>query len=312
MKKPANKKVPVSIGIMAYNEERNIGKILKSLINQTENKIKIAEIVVVSSACKDKTDEIVKKFSKLDKRVKLIAQKTRNGKVRAINDYLKRTKYPIIVMESADTLPKKNAIEEICKPLIEDESVAVVGARPIPTNNKNTLMGFISHIQWELHHRASLIKPKCGEMLAMRNELDEIPPELIIDDAFIELFFENKGQKVAYAPSSIVLNSGPMTVKDFIKRRRNLATGFIQLKDKYGYEPSTSQKRWLIKETFRITKANPKKCLWSTIGFILNNYANLLGAYDYKVKKKCNPVWDMAKSTKTLGPVKGRYRRSHV
>ena len=41
MKKPANKKVPVSIGIMAYNEERNIGKILKSLINQTENKIEL-------------------------------------------------------------------------------------------------------------------------------------------------------------------------------------------------------------------------------------------------------------------------------
>lgn len=293
---------PVSVGIMAYNEEKNIGKVLESLINQKENRIRIEEIVVVSSACTDKTDEIVKSYSKKDKRVKLIKQQKREGKVRAINEYLKRTKSPIIVMESADTIPKKDAIEKICLPLVEDPEVALCGARPIPTNDPATFMGFISHMQWELHHRAALLKTKCGEMLAMRNELDQIPPELIIDDAYIELFFEKQGRKIAYAKDSIILNKGPESVRDFIKRRRNLATGFMQLKDVYAYIPSTDMKGWLIKETLDITKANPKKVLWSFAAFALNSYANILGLIDYKIKKKANPVWDIASSTKSIQP----------
>lgn len=300
------KKTPVSIGIMAYNEEKNIGKILKSLINQKEDRIKIEEIVIVSSACTDKTDTIVREFIKKDKRIKLICQKERNGKVRAINEYLKRTKAPIIVMESADTLPRKDAIEKVCLPIIENEQVAVSGARPIPTNDPGTFMGFISHMQWELHHRAAQIKPKCGEMLAMRNELNKIPPELIIDDAYIELHFEKLGKKIAYAHDSIIMNKGPESIHDFIKRRKNLATGFIQLKEIYSYVPSTDVKGWLIKETFKITRGNPKKIAWSVAAFALNTYANFLGAIDYKIKKKTNPVWDMATSTKSLEPKKRR------
>ena len=292
-------KIPVSIGVMAYNEEKNIGNILKALINQKEDKIRITEIVIVSSACTDKTDEIVEEFARKDKRIKLVCQRKRNGKVRAINEYLKIAKAPIIVMESADTIPKKDAVEKLCLPLIRDKRIGVVGARPIPTNSNRIFMGFITHMQWELHHRASLIKPKCGEMLAMRNEIKKIPPELIIDDAFIELYFEKIGKGIAYAANSITFNKGPESVRDFIKRRKNLATGFIQLKEKYDYQPSTNRKRWLIVETFKITRGNPRKTLWSLMGFVLNSYANLLGTIDYKIRKKANPVWEIAPSTKS-------------
>jgi len=289
-----------SIGIMAYNEERNISKILHSLINQKEEKIKIAEIVVVSSACTDRTDDIVKEFAKKDKRIKLVCQETRGGKVKAINDYLKLVKYPIVVMESADTIPSKNTIENICLPFIENERIGVVGGHPLPANNKNTFMGFVSHMQWELHHRASTMKPKCGEILAIRNLMRKIPTDLIIDDAYIELFFEKKGYKVAYAPSAVVKNKGPETIKDFIKRRRNLATGFFQLKEKYNYIPSTQKTFWLIGETLKITGFNIKKIFWSFCVMILNWWATMLGGYDYYVKKKYNAAWEIATSTKEL------------
>lgn len=289
-----------SIGIMAYNEEKNIGKILEALINQTENKIKIAEIVVIASGCIDKTEDIVKKFIKKDKRIKLISQSIRSGKVKAINDYLKIAKYPIIVMESADTIPHKEAIEKICIPIINDQKVGVVGAHPIPTNDKSKFMGYISYLQWELHHRISLKKAKCGEMIAIRKGLREIPTELIIDDAYIERFYQLKGLKIAYAANSIVKNKGPESIKDFIRRRRNLAAGFIQLKKKYGYIPPTANTYWLACETFKITGFNPRKITWAFGAWLLNSYANVLGAHDYYVKKKCNTVWEMAKTSKEI------------
>ncbi|EKD56567.1 MAG: hypothetical protein ACD_58C00146G0004 [uncultured bacterium] len=289
-----------SIGIMAYNEEKNIGKILKALINQVVDKVKIAEIVVVSSGSTDKTEKIVKGFIKIDQRVKLISQPKRLGKVKAINDYLKTVKYPIIVMESADTIPQSDAIEKICLPLINDKKVGVVGAHPVPTNNVETLMGFINFMQWELHHRMSLKSAKCGEMIAMRNMLKKIPQDLIIDDAYIERYYQLRGYLVAYAGDAIIKNKGPETIKDFIRRRRNLATGFIQLKKKYNYVPPTNNIFWLVGETLKITGFNAKKIIWAKIGFLLNSYAGTLGWYDYYVKKKCNAVWEMAKTSKEI------------
>ena len=52
----------ISVGIMAFNEEKNIGRLLKAILSQKLNQIKITEIIVVSDGSTDKTDEIVKNF----------------------------------------------------------------------------------------------------------------------------------------------------------------------------------------------------------------------------------------------------------
>ena len=44
-----------SIGIMAYNEEANIGNLLDALIGQRTDKCAIKEIYVVASGCLDRT-----------------------------------------------------------------------------------------------------------------------------------------------------------------------------------------------------------------------------------------------------------------
>lgn len=65
-------KIDVSIGIPAYNEERNIGRLLTAILNQKTQSVNISQIVVVSSGSTDKTDFIVESFSKEDDRVVLI------------------------------------------------------------------------------------------------------------------------------------------------------------------------------------------------------------------------------------------------
>ena len=61
-----DKKLRISIGVCAYNEDENIGNLLRSLQSQNLGQVEIAQIVVVSSACHDKTDEIVQSFSDSD------------------------------------------------------------------------------------------------------------------------------------------------------------------------------------------------------------------------------------------------------
>ena len=45
----------VSLGIMAYNEEANIGQLLQAVLNQRFVTARLKEIFVVASGCTDRT-----------------------------------------------------------------------------------------------------------------------------------------------------------------------------------------------------------------------------------------------------------------
>ena len=62
----------LSIGIMAYNEEANIGRLLNSVLEQTFTYGYLKEIFVVASGCMDRTEDIVRSFVKKDKRIKSV------------------------------------------------------------------------------------------------------------------------------------------------------------------------------------------------------------------------------------------------
>ena len=65
----------LSVGIPAYNEEANIGRLLKALLNQELPRwLKLEEIVVVASGCTDRTEDIVRSFEEQDERVKLVVE----------------------------------------------------------------------------------------------------------------------------------------------------------------------------------------------------------------------------------------------
>ena len=132
----------VSIGIPAFNEEKNIGLLLENLLRQELKKVKIGEIIVISSGSTDKTNEIVKNWQKKDCRVKLIVEEKRRGKTIADNLFFKKAKEKILVLLCADTLPQSNCLEKLIEPFISPE-IGVTAARMAPLNKKNNLSGFL-------------------------------------------------------------------------------------------------------------------------------------------------------------------------
>ncbi|MCK4915237.1 MAG: glycosyltransferase family 2 protein, partial [Candidatus Eisenbacteria sp.] len=77
-----------SVGVMAYNEEQNIGKLLAALTGQSVQNVEIRQIIVVSSGSTDRTDDIVREWVAKDERISLIRQESREGKASAINLFL--------------------------------------------------------------------------------------------------------------------------------------------------------------------------------------------------------------------------------
>jgi glycosyltransferase involved in cell wall biosynthesis len=51
--------IACSIGIMAHNEEANVGTMLGALVSQRTVNVHLTEIVVVASGCTDCTEPII-------------------------------------------------------------------------------------------------------------------------------------------------------------------------------------------------------------------------------------------------------------
>jgi poly-beta-1,6-N-acetyl-D-glucosamine synthase len=290
------------VGITAFNEEANIGKLLEALLTQKTTRVEIAEILVVCSGCTDRTEPIVEEFMARDRRIKLLRQVRREGKASAVNLLLRHTSAEIIVLESADTIPLPETIEHMVVPFA-DPNVGMVGGRPVPTNARNTMMGFAAHLIWELHHQISLQKPKMGEIIAFRNIFYQIPYDSAVDEASIEPLIVGQGLRLHYAPEAVVFNRGPETLSDFTKQRRRIFAGHLYIKDTLGYKVSTmngSKIGWLLLKNL--------KWDWRYFSFVpgiigLEMWVRALGTWDYVFFKRKPYCWAMVESTKKLATV---------
>jgi len=292
-------KIKCSVGITAHNEEANIGQLLKAVLDQRLHVVEITEIIVVASGCTDRTVEIVRKFMNLDSRIQLYVQERREGKTSAINVFLKHAGEDICVLESGDTLPHEDTIENMVR-MFEDAAVGMTGAHKVPVNTPDHIVGFLSHLRLKMEHQLCLEIPRLGELIAFRKVFDQIPPDVAMDEAFVEALVIRRGLQVRYAPDAVVFNMGPETVSDFVKQRRRNHAGHLYLKDKYNYEVSSMSGDRLVKLAMDE--------IWGAIRLVwilgvlalLEGYSRLLGWWDYRVHKRTHVIWDIAWTTKEV------------
>jgi len=115
------KKLKVAAIIPAYNEEKTIGDVLKTLVSVKE----FDEIIVVSDGSTDKTAQISKSFG-----VKVLEGPERTGKGKAMKKGVKSTPADIIAFFDADLvglIPEHVSL--LVKPILKGEAEMVVGIR---------------------------------------------------------------------------------------------------------------------------------------------------------------------------------------
>jgi biofilm PGA synthesis N-glycosyltransferase PgaC len=291
-----------SIGIMAYNEEANIGKLLQTLLQQQITCCQLQEIVVVASGCTDNTVPIAQDYAKREPTITVLVQQQREGKASAINLFLKHARSAdIIVLESADTLPAdEHTVNRLVLPLIEKTDVGMTGVRPFPVDMADHFLGFVVQLQWKLHHRISLISPKLGEMVAFKNILGEIPVDTAVDEACIEALIEPQGYVLEYVPDAVVYNKGPDTIRDFLKQRRRITAGHHHLRRTQHYAVSTLNPFRILASLFDEFVWSPKFLFWTIGAIALEVYGRFLGMSDFYIKKQNPFKWDMATTTKKV------------
>jgi cellulose synthase/poly-beta-1,6-N-acetylglucosamine synthase-like glycosyltransferase len=298
-KKDREIKLICSIGVIAYNEAGNIIKLLTALCEQKLDRVEIAEIIVVSSACKDGMDALVCEFALTHPQVSLICEKERNGKSAAINIFIKEAKSDLLIIESGDTVPAPDTIERLIVPFA-DPKIGATGGRPTPVNDESTLMGYAVHLLWRLHHRMAMIHPKLGEMIAFRRVFNAIPKDSAVDEASIEAIVKSKRLKLKYIPDAIIYNKGPENFTDFVKQRRRIQNGHLWLMHKHQYKVVSQDNSILLNIFLQEVVSHPTQIFKLGLVILMEIYCRLLGTYDYYVKKKNPFTWDISASTKNL------------
>jgi cellulose synthase/poly-beta-1,6-N-acetylglucosamine synthase-like glycosyltransferase len=290
-------KIRCSVGVIAHNEERNIGTLLQAILDQHLYQVEISEIVVVASGCTDQTVPIIQEYQQRDPRIKLLVQPCREGKTAAINLFLQEAKEDICVQESADTLPHEDAVESLVR-MFADPTIGMAGAHKLPVDTPDHLAQVFTHLRLRMEHQLCMDIPRLGEMIAYRKVFDRIPPDVAMDEAFVEALVVERGLQVKYAPDAIVYNTGPTTVSDFVKQRRRNHAGHLYLKHKYDYSVSSIQTSRVLKVAIREVLGIIRLLGVLAALAVLEGWARLLGWYDFAVKKDRHMVWDMAYTQK--------------
>ncbi len=133
-----NADLKVSIIIPAYNEEENIEKTLKSLLNQT---YKNFEIIVVDNNSKDKTKEIASKYANT-------ITETKQGYIHAVKRGVNETNGDVLTICDADSIYPSKWLEKTLKPFNNNHIVAVYGTAKFYDAGK--FMAFVSLISYSL------------------------------------------------------------------------------------------------------------------------------------------------------------------
>ena len=299
-----------SVGVMAYNEEANIIRSLRAIIEQEHTKTAMAEIIVVASGCTDSTVPLVQEFMQEHPQVHLIVQERREGKAAAINLFLRQANAPLLVLAGADIIPERDALERLCAHFA-DPTVGMVGARPIPVNDQDTFTGHAVHLLWQLHDSMARRAPKLGEVVAFRNVVDAIPTDTAVDEISIQASIARQGLRMVYVPDALVYNKGPVTVRDFLKQRRRIYAGHLQVLAKEHFEAPTMNVGAILRalvENAPDTLGSPRRICWTVGTMALEALARAQGRYDVS-RKRSHHIWQTVASTKRVEDEQRKLRR---
>lgn len=287
-----------SLGIMAHNEEANIGRLLARVRDSQFQVVEVREIIVVTSGCTDRTEDVVRAAAVADNRIQLISQPVREGKASAMNLFIRHAGCEVLVLSSADLLPAEDAIERLVAPFANPE-IGMTASRPEPVNDPSTFMGFAAHLLWDLHHEINLHGFKAGELIAFRKVFERIPPHTAVDEASVEPIIRGQGFEARYVPEAVVYNKGPETVEDFLRQRRRIYAGHLEMKDRLGYSVSTMSGITIAGLLLRHMEWRPKSLYWTAKVVAMEIYGRYLGRKDYKARRS-HTIWEIAETTKEL------------
>lgn len=299
-------KPSVTVAICAFNEGPNIEYLLKSIITQEMEICSLEQIFIISDGSTDDTVEKIKAIQ--DDRIVLKDYKERRGKSYRLNEIYADIKTDFLVQPDADViLASKYVVEEIVRPMIENEKVGMTGGNSRAAKTETLIERAVNctHDAYtgmrERIRNGNNIYTATGRLIATRRAAFqnlEVPHNTISNDHFVYFSVITKGFEYRYAKKAVVYFRLPQTLKDHIKQETRFSSAEhfmkryfpVELVDKeYAIPPAE-----FIRSTIEQFIKHP---LLTVIIFFINDYCKLLAFF---AKYKTSALWDVVYSTKVI------------
>lgn len=213
----------VSLVIPAYNEEKSIRDKLENVLalNYPPGKI---EIIVVSDASSDRTDEIVDGFR--HRGVTLLRMEHRNGKIAAYRRALSHLRGEIIVFSDATSILDSEAVAKLVGNF-NDSSVGCVGGLLRYVNPGKAMVGEGESQYWsyekkirEYESHLSSLTSVSGTLYAVRKNL--YPGDMkddLADDFIVPFEVKKKGFRVVLEPEAVCVERAVHSMAEEMAKR---------------------------------------------------------------------------------------------
>ena len=212
----------VSIIISCFNEEDIIREKLENVFELDYPKEKL-DIIVVSDASTDRTDEIVREFA--DRGVRLIRQSKNIGKTSGLNLAVSQAKGEIIVFSDANAMYRSDAVSKLARNF-NDQNVGYVVGQARYKDKVESPASKSESTYWELEiflkkiesHIHSVVGGD-GAIYAIRRELYEEMKPTDINDFVNPLQIILKGYRGVYETEAICYEESAGEFKKEFKRK---------------------------------------------------------------------------------------------
>lgn len=302
-----HKKLTITIGIPAYNEEQNIAQLLQSLLNQRQENITIEKIIVLSDGSTDRTVALTRSFS--DTRIQVIENKTQKGKSVRLNDLFRLPVADVLVVMDADVLPAtETMLENLCRPFLDPAFRGFVSGKRIPLPSK-TLTGIAVNninlaydiVREELAHGNNIYSFLAGAFAFHRSVVKtlRIPPELHSDDNYLYLSCKQSGVPLRYVTQAGMYFRTPQTIGDQIRQGGRFISS-PQLLSRY-FDPALIHREFLVPLPLRVRILwyqlchNPIAYVWLKILSILCQWEKIR-----YIVAPAHGTWKIAETSKKL------------
>ncbi len=230
----ANKKLAETNGnwpavtfiISAFNEAAVLDDKIRNTLDLDYPEDKL-EIIVISDASDDGTDDIVKDWSKKEPRIKLVRQNERKGKSAGLNLGVAEAQGEAIVFSDANAMYKSDAIYELVKYFANPKIGYVMGAALYndagdneATESEGLYWRFELFLK-EMESRFYSVVGGDGAIYAIRRELFWTLKDDDINDFVNPLQIVSKGYRGIFNPQAICYEDAAEEFgKEFRRKRR--------------------------------------------------------------------------------------------
>lgn len=224
----------ISISLPAFNEAGSIGRTLDRLL-EIDYPIDRRQIVVVSDASSDGTDDIVRSYADLG--VELVRVEERKGKTAAEAAAIPHLRGDIVINTDATILIPPGSVKALVQ-AFQDPTVGVASGRDVSvgsseTEANNSESGYVGYEMWvrSLETRFGSIVGASGCFYAIRRHLHrpEFPADLSRDFASCIIAQENGFRSVSVETAICYVPRTASLEKEYRRKIRTMARGLNTL-----------------------------------------------------------------------------------